>query len=100
MDRQINNDKAEQILEAFNEWIEENAPKDMMKWAKRCLPYEHHKVSYFGKRIRRCASKGWLEGLPGAIEGYKDFVGRIKKEWDRMRKIWARLNDSHADGLS
>ncbi len=89
-------DEAEEILNCFEDWVRENCPLEIIRWGKACLPYEYWKLLYFKKQIRKCAVKGWMQGLREAIDGYKEFVSRIKKEWDRMKIIWARSNDSRA----
>ena len=99
MERQTKENGTEEILDSFDDWVRENFSREMMSWGKACLPYEYWKLLYFKKRIRKCAVKGWMQGLQRAIEGYKDFATRIKEEYDRRQKLWARLNDSRADGL-
>ena len=81
------NDEMEQVLETFNEWVESNCTPELLRFAQRVLPYEHWKLSYFKRRIRRCAAKGWMEGLQNAIRGYVDFASRIKTKYETVRRV-------------
>jgi len=85
MERQTKENGTEEILDSFDDWVRENFSREMMSWGKACLHYEYWKLLYFKKRIRKCATKGWTEGLREAIEDYMKFASQIREKHDRHR---------------